>query len=194
MPRSSLPVFFFLSFGPLVCAAQAPDSLVKGERIRVVVRCEPGGDARLACREPGELRARNGWVRSVENGTLRIQTASSRTDLVVRLDSVRELYVARTTHGHWGWGAAIGTLLGAGIGLAAGLSSPDEFLGPGATAMIGVVTGLSGGFIVGSILGVAIRTDDWSPVAIGGHRVSLAPRINAHGIGLTIGFRSSVPR
>jgi hypothetical protein len=183
-----------LSVGPLVCAAQVSEPLLKGQRIRVVVPCQPDGDTRLACRQPGELRTRDGWVRSVENGVLRIQTPSYRTDLVVPLASLQRLDVARTSHGNWGTGAAIGTLLGGGIGLAAGLSSPDEFLGPGATAFLGTITGLAGGFVAGSILGLAIRTDDWTPVAIGGHRVSVAPRIDAHGIGLTIGFRNGAPR
>ena len=128
------------------------------------------------------------WVTGTFSGyagkTLAIAPDSSRMDslLVFGRDQVAEFEVYRGRKSAAGKGAVVGLLFGAAAGISLGLAgcqglSEDcvfDADGVEVALIFGAVLGAAGAGI-GSLIGLAVGTDDWEPVPLEGLRVSIRP-------------------
>jgi hypothetical protein len=128
-----------------------------------------------------DLDQRIATFRTVEGDVL---VLAADTTLRVALGSVERLDMHAGTQGHAVRVAGLGVLIGAGFGLAMGLAAAsgedneEVILFPAAGAVLGL--------LVGTVVGLASRTDQWTPVPIDRLRVSFgAP--NGH-LGIAAGI------
>jgi hypothetical protein len=119
-------------------------------RVRVVAVTDVGEAARMV------------GLASLRADTLRLATEAGVRPIPV--EAVRRLELSQGRRGH----GRVGGLLGAGVGLAAGLTAVPESDGEGSTGVAGLLVPLSmamyGG--LGMLIGSWIRTERWEDVPV----------------------------
>ena len=194
MSRLFKSILLPLLLAPSVSVAQTPDSMVKGQRVRVVSRCEVASDQAPVCREGGPLRIYTGQLETLDGGNLHIRAQSNNAELVIPTASVTRLSIREGTRGHFWAGAGIGLLGGALIGGLIG--STTEFCIDSCTReqaqqgaiVAGVILGAPAGFLVGGAIGALSRSDRWRLVSSNNQRISVAPRLSALGFTVDVRF------
>ena len=178
---------------PLVCVpsvstGQAPDPLVNGQRIRVVSRCDLARDQVPTCGASSLRWTYTGQLEGHDHDNLRFREQSTKAELVIPTASITSLSVADGTRGHFLEGAEIGVVGGALIGfaLASASSNSGDFIPPDASKFLGVVAGMPAGFLLGGIVGAAIRSDRWRLVSLNDQRVRVTPRLDTRGLGFGV--------
>jgi hypothetical protein len=190
MARLFMAILLPLFLAPSVSVAQTPDSLVKGQRVRVVARCEVAPD----CREGDPRWIHVGQLEALDRDSLHIRARANNAELVIPTSSIARLYVVDGTKGHFWVGAGIGLLGGALIGGVIGSTTQfciDECTDAQAQAgaiEAGVILGAPAGFLLGGITGALIRSDRWRLVSIKDHRIGVAPRLDARGFSVDVRF------
>jgi hypothetical protein len=176
-----------LSAGVLACLLGIPamasgqDAPVKlGTRVRVTVPCDilpqSAQAQRKECRITGML---GGWRPDA------IDVDTSGTRRTFNLNTLRWLEVSRGSRGHWGLGARIGLVLGAGVTYlilqdhnASGstdlcnTSTNQDAIGAGSCLAIIAGAGVAGAGL-GALIGGLIRTERWQIVSHGRAGISL---------------------
>ena len=172
--------------------AQATSPLTVGSRVRVA-------DSTLRhCARVGRVVAISGGSVRVATPTPMTYVAGSpcarRREVTVHLDAV-EISRGTTRHGRRGmlYGGAVGLLAGAlrGATMSKGDPTPMEFLSFNRSETILILggVGLTGGAMVGGIIGVIARTEHWAP-ASPSSRTTLQIVPGPRG---GVGFRAVVP-
>ena len=194
MSRPLLPIVIALLMAPSVSAAQAPDSLVKGERIRVVSRCSVAPDLAPDCGEGDQQWTYTGQLESLDPGSLHLRAQAKSGELVIPTSSIAGLYVSDGTKGHFWAGAGIGLVGGALLGAAIGSttefcidSCTEEQAKAGAIA-VGAVLGAPVGFLLGGVIGSQIRSDQWRLIPIADQRIGVGPRLGTLGVRVEVRF------
>ena len=145
MSRLFESILLPLLLAPSVSVAQTPDSMVKGQRVRVVSRCEVASDQAPVCREGGPLRIYTGQLETLDGGNLHIRAQSNNAELVIPTASVTRLSIREGTRGHFWAGAGIGLLGGDDIEERADLTFCQHIVVLGATGA--GTRGLAGGIL-----------------------------------------------
>jgi hypothetical protein len=201
MSRRFTSILLSLLLAPSLSVAQMQDQLVKGQRIRVVSRCEVLRAAAPRCPglgDPspyewtysGQVEALNADSMAIRGA--RIPGASSEVAFAIPTASIVRLSVGDGTRGHFWEGAGLGFLVGGVAGILAG-HAHDAGSGSMDIGAIGgsiaIWLGVWGGTtIVGGVIGNGIKSDRWRPVAIKDHPISVAPRLDALGFTMTVAF------
>jgi hypothetical protein len=197
MSRRFTSILLSLLLAPSLSVAQMQDQLVKGQRIRVVSRCEVLRAAAPRCPGLGDPSpyewTYSGQVEALHADSMairgaRIHGASSEVAFAIPTASIVRLSVGNGTRGNFWKGAGIGLLGGAFIGGAIGSTTEFCFFGCSPATGIGVIFGAPAGFLLGGIIGAMIRSDRWRPVAIKDHPISVAPRLDALGFTMSVAF------
>lgn len=197
MSRRFTSILLSLLLAPSLSVAQIQDQLVKGQRIRVVSRCEVLRAAAPRCPGLGDPSpyewTYSGQVEAVNADTMRIRGArlrgaSTEVAFAIPTASIVRLSVVDGTRGNFWKGAGIGLLGGAVLGGAIGSTKEVCFFGCEPATGIGVLLGGSAGLLIGGIIGTVSRFDRWRAVAIKDHRVSVAPRLDALGFTMSVAF------
>lgn len=190
MSRFSSFMLLPLLLAPSVGRAQAPDSLPLGQRVRIVLRCElVASEHAVACRDDAPLPTYTGRLEAADQDNVHLRAESNHAEVVIPAATIASLSIVDGKTTHFWSGAGIGVLAGAIIGLVGGSATAkdDPWFGPG-DRIAGLLAGLPAGFFIGGFIGALIPADRWRPIAINGHRIQVAPRLNAHGIGVAITF------
>jgi hypothetical protein len=163
----------FLALAPFTSViAQEPPPVQSGARVRVTA-------PRLGMsKQPATFQA-------IRGDTL-VVLADSTLHCPVEFVSELEVYRGRKSN------SLLGAVIGAGAGLVwATYRATEECPGPLCEEQIalGSMFCAGGGAIIGSLIGLAIRTDRWEEVPLSRLRVSLAPQRNGRlGFGLEVRF------
>jgi hypothetical protein len=193
MSRLIMSVLLPLSIAPSLIAAQTRSSMVQGQRVRVVSRCELAGDAVARCPAPGMSWA-NTWTYSgqldaLDGDTLRIRVRANQAALAIPTASIDRLTYKDGTKHHALQGAGLGLLGGALLGGVIGSTMEWCLLNScGPATGLGIVVGAPAGLLFGSIIGALIRSDRWRTAPVKAHRIRVAPRLDALGfsVGMTL--------
>jgi len=191
MSRLFKSILLPLLLAPSVSVGQTPDSLVKGQRVRVVSRCEVASDQAPVCREGGPLRTYTGQLETLDGGNLHIRAQSNNAEFVIPTAFITRLSIGVGTRGHFWAGAGIGLLSGALIGGVIGSTTQfciSECSPEDKATGVGVILGAPAGFLLGGVIGTLIRSDRWRLVSINDHPISVAPRLGARGFTVDVRF------
>ena len=194
MSRLLIVIFMPLLLAPNLSVAQAPDSLVKEQRIRVVARCKVVPDLAPDCRDSTSRWTYIGQLEALNQDSLRVRSEADSAELVIPSFSIVRLEVADGTKGHFWTGAGIGLVGGALIGAVVGSTTElcfDECTDAEAQAgaiEAGLVVGAPLGFLVGGVIGALIRTDRWRMISIDDHLIGVVPRLDAAGFAVDVRF------
>jgi len=183
-----------LLLAPSLSVAQTPDSLVRGQRVRVVAQCKVASNLALDCRAGHPPWTYTGQLEALHRDSLHIRAQADSAVLVVPRASIAHLYVVDGTRTHFWKGAGIGLLGGALIGGLIG--STTEFCIDECTTAeaqkeaiaVGVIFGAPAGFLLGGVIGALTRSERWRLVSINDHRISVAPRLSPRGFTVNVGF------
>lgn len=184
-------VITLLLLCPCPGAAQVSDSLLRGESVRVVARCERSRGHGSDCREGTRLWTYTGRLEAVDRDNLRIREKSNGVEVLIPTASIDRLLVADGTRGHFWKGAGFGLLGGALIGgvIGSGQSLQGSFFfQEGQGALVGVGVGGTAGLLLGGVVGALIRTDRWRAVHVPEGRLRVAPRMDALGVTVAVKF------
>jgi hypothetical protein len=194
MSRLLIAILMPLLLAPRVSVAQAPDSLVKEQRIRVVTRCKVVPGLAPDCPDSASRWTYIGQLEGLDQDSLRVRSQSKNAERVIPTASIVRLEVADGTKGHFWTGAGIGLLGGALIGAVIGSTTgfctgecTDAAAQEGAIAA-GAVLGASAGFLVGGVIGSQIRTERWRLISIDDHLIGVVPRFDAPGFAVDVRF------
>ena len=179
---------------PSVSVAQAPDSLVKWQRVRVITRCLVVPDQPPDCPDSDERWTYIGQLETLDRDNLHLSSETTHTEFVIPRASITHLYLTDGTKGHFWPGAGIGLVGGALIGAVIGSTTefcvdsctPDEAQAGAIEA--GIIIGAPVGFLLGGVVGSLIRSERWRLISINDYLISAAPRISAAGFALDIRF------
>jgi hypothetical protein len=126
-----------------------------------------------------------GVLQDIDDETLVIAFADPKGEVTLRTDEINRLEVSFFQGSHGGRGAMVGFLVGAGGGLAVGLTERDSECEsnllfcvrvPKEEKMVwDVLIGTSIGAGLGFLVGRELKTDRWMPASIRENRVSLFP-------------------
>jgi hypothetical protein len=118
--------------------------------------------------------------------------------IAIRLGPGTRIEVSRGMHGHARLGAvigmALGTVSGAVIGHATYHCRKTGFLdsicdmGPGPLMAIDAVVGAAGGYLLGTIVGAIVQTEQWAPLRPGSLQALIAPRLGGVQFGASLSF------
>jgi len=194
MSRRVLSTLVALLIAPSLVAAQTAGSLVNGQQVRVVSRCEMTRDSVARCSSPGTPLPHewsySGQLEALDRDTLHIRLRSSGAAFAIPMASIAHLAYVDGTRGNAllgaGMGLVGGALLGGVIGSTQSLEGSFLFK-EGQGALVGVVLGAPAGLLVGSIIGALIRSDRWRTVPMV-DRIRVAPRLDALGFTLKVSF------
>jgi len=195
MSRRLIFILLPLLIAPSMVAAQTPRSLVQGQQVRVVSRCELGPDSVAKCPEPG-MPSRHKWTYSgkllaLEGDTMRIRVRANETALAIPTASITRVAYLDGRRGNTLRGASIGLLSGALIGGLIGSTQSFQgsfFFHEGQEIVVGVILGAPAGFLLGGIVGTLVRSDRWLAVPSDDHRIRVAPRLDSLGFTVTVTF------
>jgi hypothetical protein len=186
MSRLFMAILLALLLAPGVSVAQTPGSLMKGQRVRVVARCEAAD-----CGEGDSQRIYTGQLEALNPDSLHIRTHAKNAEFVIPTATIARLYTVDGTRGHFWVGAGIGLLGGALIGGAIGSTTQfciAECTPEDKATGVGVILGAPVGFLLGGIIGARIRSDRWRLVSIKDRRIGVAPRLDALGFIVDLRF------
>jgi hypothetical protein len=164
--------------------AQGPESLHRGQRIRVLARCVPASGDRLDCSssqrsQASILQTFVGEVEALDGTTLHLRPPGDTAEVVMAANSIRALEVSDGIHDHSGTGIGIGALSGALIG---GVVLSQLLFGPFAAdakaIAVGAAMGVVPGFLIGGAIGASSRSERWLrlPLSISHRRIEAALR------------------
>ena len=194
MSRLFMAILLPLLVTPSGSVAQAPDSLSKEQRIRVITRCKVVPGLAPDCRESDSRWTYIGQLEALDRDSLRVRSQSTNAERVIPTASIVRLEVADGTKGHFWTGAGIGLLGGALIGAVIGSTTgfctgecTDAAAQDGAIAA-GVIVGAPVGFLIGGVIGSQIRTDRWRLISINDHVIGVVPRFDAAGFAVDVRF------
>ena len=172
---------------PASAAAQAPPLPTPGQPVRIAHHCNVDHGRLVDCRHDRSPRVVEGRLRAVDGDTVRVRTSDG--VLAIPAAFVGRTWVVDGTKGSFWAGAGIGLVLGAAVGAAVG--SRLEICGlttcSPATGY-GVMVGLPAGFLIGGVIGAAVKSDGWREVGLSSPGVSLVPRPDGIGASVSIGF------
>src|SRR5213593_4604595 len=183
-----------LLLAPSLSVAQTPDSLVRGQRVRVVAQCKVASNLALDCRAGHPPWTYTGELEALHRDSLHIRAHADSAVLVVPRASIAHLYVVDGTRTHFWKGAGIGLLGGALIGGLIGsttelcLDSCTAAQARSGAITAGVILGGSAGFLLGGVIGALIRSDRSSSASFNDHRISVGPRLDAPGFTVDVRF------
>jgi hypothetical protein len=194
LSRLFTALLLLLLIAPSVSLAQAPDSLVKWQRVRVVTRCLVVPDQTPDCSDGDARWTYIGQLETLDRGDLHLRSETNQTEFVIPRTSITHLYVTDGTKGHFWPGAGIGLVGGALIGAVVG--STTEFCIDSCTPEAaqagaieaGVIIGAPVGFLLGGVVGSLIRSERWRLICIDDHLISAAPRISASEFAVDLRF------
>jgi hypothetical protein len=188
MSRFLIWIFVPVLFASKIAAAQTPGTLVEGQRVRVAFRCKLAGDQVIECRERRSPRIVTGHLQAVAGDTLRIRAQSSGAELAIPTASVAQVWEVEGSKGNFWAGAGIGLFAGALIGGVIGSTQELCILNCVPATGFGGIIGAPAGFLLGGVVGAVIRSDRWRAVPGNDHRVSVAPRLDAIGLNVSVAF------
>ena len=156
---------------PTTLAAQEPPPIERGERVRVTA-------------PDCGMRGLKTSVQALRGDTLVLDTTECPLASVIGLD------VSRGRKSHLLTGAGIGLLVGAGAGVlivatAGDLNNCDPFTPTQCALILGGIPAGSG-LLLGSVLGLLIKTDRWEEVPLDRLRVSFTPQRDGFSVRLSL--------
>jgi len=170
--RVALVVLGLIWSPPLNLAAQAPVSIGPGQRVRL------------------QTRSSSSWVigtiLAVDADSLHLRLSDTTSQLSVKRRAITRLEISHGMKSNAGRGARTGLLIGAAVGVLAGVAPDDQsyFTAPQRALLLGV--GFGGlGALLGSIIGGRSLHERWDRVSLGEARVTLVPR----GASVIVSFR-----
>ena len=194
MSRQILSTLVPLFMAASLAAAQTAGSLVKGQQVRVVSRCEMTPDSVARCPSPGTPWpyewSYSGQLEALDPDTLHIRVRSNGAAFAIPTASIAHLAYLDGTRGNTLRGAGVGLLGGALLGGVIGSTQSLEgsfFFNEGQGPLVGVVLGAPAGLLVGAVIGALIRSDRWRTVPFV-DRIRVAPRLDALGFTLKVTF------
>lgn len=195
MPRLLKSILMLLFLAPTLASAQTRNPLSKGQRVRVVTRCEMARDSLGLCRAP-VIASPHAWTYSgqleaLDADTLRIRVGSNTAVFAIATTAIARLSVVDGTRGHFWTGAGMGllggVLIGGIIGSTQNLEGSFLFSNTNPT-LLGAVVGAPAGVLLGGVIGALIRSDRWQAVPMNDQRIRVVPRLGAWGFTVMVTF------
>jgi len=172
MRRVTLVILGLVGSLPLRLATQTTGSLGFGQRVRL--------------RTESSSSWVTGTILALDADSVRLLLSDTTRQLSIRRRAITRLEVSRGMKSSAGRGARKGLLIGAAVGVLAGVAPDDQsyFTAPQRALLLGV--GFGGlGALLGSIIGGSSVHERWDRVSLGEARVTLVP----HGASVILSFR-----
>ena len=187
-----------LLLAPSVAQSQTRTTLAAGQVVRVATRCQIASRANSSCPLPGTPSSTewtySGTLEAVSADTLYVRVQWKDPAFAIPTNSIVAA-AYRTQRGHTLRGAGIGLLGGVVVGAA--IASAVGFEGSylfedSDPLLVGALLGAPPGLLIGSIVGALIRSDRWLPLSVADHRISVAPRLDARGVAVSVTIREEL--